>query len=150
GLVALQDRGVISGRGGRLPTDRSLARLVVRMVVAVGGVQTEAVVAVLSAHGAEGFPSMAGMLWNVGLLPGSAVHRLVHGMRSPLPVVCTDLGTYDTARAAADARGRVYSGSGRKVETALSLMEKHVDTEQLLDRLRVDRPDVMTPQMFEY
>src|SRR5699024_9229416 len=52
--------------------------------------------------------------------------------------------------AAADTRGRVYSGSGRKVETAPSLMEKHVDTEQLLDRLRVDRPDVMTPQMFEY
>ena len=150
GDPALLDREVMSVMVGGMTGDRILERLVDGMVVIVPADRTDAVLAVLTAHGAEGFPSMAGMIWNGGLLPDSAMHRLVHGMRSTLPVVCTDLGTYDTARAAADTRGRVYSGSGRKVETALSLMEKHVDTEQLLDRLRVDRPDVMTPQMFEY
>lgn len=150
GDPALLDREALSVMVGGMTGDRILERLVDGMVVIVPADRTDAVLAVLTAHGAEGFPSLAGMIWNGGLLPDEAMHRLVRGIRSTLPIICTEYGTYDTARRAADTRGRVYSGSGRKVETALSLMEKHVDTEQLLDRLRVDRPDVMTPQMFEY
>ena len=150
GDPALLDREVMAVMVGGMTGDRILERLVDGMVVIVPADRTDAVLAILGAHAAEGFPSLAGMIWNGGLLPNSAMDRLVHGMRSTLPIVCTDHGTYDTARVAADTRGRVYSGSGRKVETALSLMEKHVDTEQLLARLRVDTPDVMTPQMFEH
>ena len=150
GDPALLDREVMAVMVGGMTGDRILERLVDGMVVIVPADRTDAVLAILGAHAAEGFPSLAGMIWNGGVRPNAAVDRLVHGMRSTLPIVCTEHGTYDTARLAADTRGRVYSGSGRKVETALSLMEKHVDTEQLLARLRVDTPDVMTPQMFEY
>lgn len=150
GDPALLDREVMAVMVGGMTGDRILERLVDGMVVIVPADRTDAVLAILAAHAAEGFPSLAGMIWNGGLLPSSAMDRLVHGMRSTLPIVCTAHGTYDTARLAADTRGRVYSGSGRKVETALSLMEKHVDTEELLARLRVETPDVMTPQMFEH
>lgn len=150
GDPALLDREVMAVMVGGMTGDRILERLVDGMVVIVPADRTDAVLAILGAHAAEGFPSLAGMIWNGGVRPNEAMSRLVHGMRSTLPIVCTEHGTYDTARLAADTRGRVYSGSGRKVETALSLMEKHVDTEQLLARLRVDTPDVMTPQMFEY
>ncbi|MDV8001638.1 phosphate acetyltransferase [Rhodococcus sp. IEGM 1408] len=150
GDSALLDREVMAVMVGGMTGDRILERLVDGMVVIVPADRTDAVLAILAAHAAEGFPSLAGMIWNGGLLPNSAMDRLVHGMRSTLPIVCTAHGTYDTARIAADTRGRVYSGSGRKVETALSLMEKHVDTEELLARLRVETPDVMTPQMFEH
>ena len=150
GDPALLDREVMAVMVGGMTGDRILERLVDGMVVIVPADRTDAVLAILAAHAAEGFPSLAGMIWNGGLKPNEAMDRLVHGMRSTLPIVCTTHGTYDTARVAADTRGRVYSGSGRKVETALSLMEKHVDTEELLGRLRVDTPDVMTPQMFEH
>ena len=150
GDPALLDREAMAVMVGGMTGDRILERLVDGMVVIVPADRTDAVLAILGAHAAEGFPSLAGMIWNGGVRPNEAMDRLVHGMRSTLPIVCTEHGTYDTARLAADTRGRVYSGSGRKVETALSLMEKHVDTEQLLARLRVDTPDVMTPQMFEY
>ena len=150
GDPALLDREAMAVMVGGMTGDRILERLVDGMVVIVPADRTDAVLAVLAAHAAEGFPSLAGMIWNGGVMPNDAMAKLVHGMRSTLPIVCTDHGTYDTARLAADTRGRVYSGSGRKVETALSLMEKHIDTEALLARLRVDTPDVMTPQMFEH
>ncbi len=150
GDPALLDREVMAVMVGGMTGDRILERLVDGMVVIVPADRTDAVLAILAAHAAEGFPSLAGMIWNGGLKPNAAMDRLVHGMRSTLPIVCTVHGTYDTARLAADTRGRVYSGTGRKVETALSLMEKHVDTEELLARLRVETPDVMTPQMFEH
>ena len=150
GDPALLDREALAVMVGGMTGDRILERLVDGMVVIVPADRTDAVLAILGAHVAEGFPSLAGMIWNGGVRPNEAVDRLVRGMRSTLPIITTDHGTYDTARLAAETKGRVYSGSGRKVETALSLMEMHVDTDELLARLRVDTPNVMTPQMFEY
>ena len=150
GDPALLDREAMAVMVGGMTGDRILERLVDGMVVIVPADRTDAVLAILAAHAAEGFPSLAGMIWNGGVKPNSAMDKLVCGMRSTLPIIRTDHGTYDTARLAAETRGRVYAGSGRKVETALSLMEKYVDTEELLAPLRVDAPDVMTPQMFEY
>lgn len=150
GDPALLDREAMAVMVGGMTGDRILERLVDGMVVIVPADRTDAVLSILNAHAAEGFPSLAGMIWNGGVEPNPALDRLVRGMRSTLPIIRTTHGTYDTARLAAETRGRVYSGSGRKVETALSLMEKHVDTEELLAPLRVDTPDVMTPQMFEH
>ena len=150
GDPALLDREAMAVMVGGMTGDRILERLVDGMVVIVPADRTDAVLAILAAHAAEGFPSLAGMIWNGGVRPNAALDRLVRGMRSTLPIICTGHGTYDTARLAAETRGRVFSGSGRKVETALSLMEKHVDTEELLAPLRVDAPDVTTPQMFEH
>ncbi|WP_255583657.1 phosphate acetyltransferase [Dietzia sp. ANT_WB102] len=150
GDPALLDREAMAVMVGGMTGDRILERLVDGMVVIVPADRTDAVLAILAAHAAEGFPSLAGMIWNGGVKPNSALDKLVCGMRSTLPIICTDHGTYDTARLASETRGRVYAGSGRKVETALSLMEKYVDTEELLAPLRVGTPDVMTPQMFEY
>ena len=150
GDPALLDREAMAVMVGGMTGDRILERLVDGMVVIVPADRTDAVLAILTAHAADGFPSLAGMIWNGGVTPNPALDKLVRGMHSTLPIVCTQHGTYDTARLAAETRGRVYSGSGRKVETALSLMEKYVDTEELLARLRVDTPDVMIPQMFEH
>ncbi|PRC47294.1 phosphate acetyltransferase, partial [Mycobacterium sp. ITM-2017-0098] len=47
-------------------------------------------------------------------------------------------------------RGRVTATSHRKIDTALTLMETHVDTVDLLKHLAVPIPSVVTPQMFTY
>ena len=41
-------------------------------------------------------------------------------------------------------------GAQRKIDTAVALMEQHVDAPTLLGRLSLPRPTVTTPQMFEY
>ena len=104
GDPALLDREVMAVMVGGMTGDRILERLVDGMVVIVPADRTDAVLAILTAHAAEGFPSLAGMIWNGGLMPNPAMDRLVHGMRSTLPIICTDHGTYDTARVAADTR----------------------------------------------
>jgi phosphate acetyltransferase len=67
-----------------------------------------------------------------------------------LPIVATGLGTFETASAVASARGRVTVNSQRKIDTAIDLMDRYVDIEDLLDRLSIPIPTVTTPQMFEY
>ncbi|MFE3292674.1 phosphate acetyltransferase [Rhodococcus sp. NPDC059234] len=135
---------------GGMTAEHILERLAEGQVVIVPADRSEVLLALVNAHEAEGFPSLAGIIMNGGLAPHPAVAKLMAGLRPRLPILTTDLGTYDTASAAYRARGRVAVGSQRKVDTALSLMEQRVNAADLLARLRVARPEVVTPQMFEY
>ncbi|HEY2556085.1 MAG TPA: phosphate acetyltransferase, partial [Diaminobutyricibacter sp.] len=96
------------------------------------------------------FPSVAGIVLNGGFDLPEPITRLIDGLRSTLPVVSTDLGTYETTVRITNARGRLAADSQRKYDTALALFERSVDGVELLERLDVSRSNVVTPLMFEY
>ena len=135
---------------GGMTAEHILERLTEGMVVIVPADRSDVLLALVNAHDAEGFPSLAGIVMNGGLLPHPTIARLIEGLRPRLPILTTVLGTYDTASAAARTRGRLALGSQRKVYTALSLMERRVDADTMLRRIAVPIPSVMTPQLFEY
>jgi phosphate acetyltransferase len=135
---------------GGMTAEHILERLTEGVVVIVPADRSDVLLALVNAHEAEGFPSLAGIVMNGGIEPHPAIARLVAGLGPRLPILTTELGTFDTASAAAKARGRVAVGSQRKVDTALSLMEQRVDARTLLDRLELEIPSITTPQMFEY
>ena len=133
-----------------MTAEHVLERLREGMAVITPGDRSDVVLAVTSAHAAEGFPSLSCLILNGGLPLHPSIAGLVSGLGLRLPVVTTDLGTYDAARAASSARGRVTAESHRKIDTALTLMETHVDTADLLAQLAISVPSVVTPQMFTY
>jgi len=133
-----------------MTAEHVLERLREGMAVITPGDRSDVVLAVASAHAAEGFPSLSCMILNGGLPLHPSIAALVSGLGLRLPVVTTDLGTYDTARAVASARGRVTADSHRKIDTALMLMDTYVDTADLLAQLSISVPTVVTPQMFTY
>ncbi|CQA00770.1 Probable phosphate acetyltransferase (PTA) [Mycobacteroides abscessus] len=103
-----------------------------------------------SAHVAEGFPSLSAIILNGGLKLHPRIADLVDGIGLRLPIIETDSGTFETASAAAHARGRVTVASARKIDTALALMDRYVDGADLVAQLAIPIPSVTTPQMFEY
>jgi phosphate acetyltransferase len=127
-----------------------LTRLIEGGIVVVAGDRSDVLLALLMAHASETFPSLAGIIMNGGfdLLP--QIELLIEGLDTALPIIRTELGTYDTARILTKTRGRLAADSPRKFDTALALFEQHVDGRLLLDRLEVSRSDVVTPLMFEY
>ncbi|MEE2030995.1 phosphate acetyltransferase [Rhodococcus chondri] len=135
---------------GGMTAERILERLTEGVVVIVPADRTDVLLALVNANAAEGFPTLAGIIMNGGLLPHPAVAQLVAGLKPSLPILTTDLGTFDTASAADRTRGRMSLGAHRKIDTALALIEQRVDAPTLLERLRLPRPLVTTPQMFEY
>ena len=114
------------------------------------GDRSDVVLAVVSAHAAEGFPSLSAIVLNGGLELHPSIAALVSGLGLRLPIVATALGTFETASAVASARGRVTATSQRKIDTALALVDKYVDIGDLLAQLAIPIPTVTTPQMFEY
>ena len=127
-----------------------LDRLFEGAVVVTPGDRPEVVLGVLMAHVSAGFPQIAGVVLNGGLGLPEQVSRLIGGLGTTTPIVATDLGTHATTTALNSVRGRLTRQSPRKVATALSLFDAHVDGPALLDRLEVSRTDAVTPLMFEH
>ena len=135
---------------GAMTTAHLLDRLEEGAVVITAGDRDDAILALLSAHSAAGFPSLAGVILTGGFEPAPTVAKLMAGLRSPLPVVSTASGTFKTATRAYKTRGRLTRDSRLKIDTALAAFEKHVDAGALLSVLDVARTDVVTPLMFEF
>ncbi|MGZ4515304.1 MAG: phosphate acetyltransferase [Mycobacterium sp.] len=150
GDTALMGREVLGVLVAGMTADHVLERLGDGVAVITPGDRSDVVLAVASAHGAEGFPSLSCIVLNGGFELHPSISALVAGLRLRLPIISTTLGTYDTASAAASARGRVTATSQRKIDTALQLMDRYVDMGDLLAQLAIPIPTVTTPQMFTH
>ncbi|WP_409047392.1 phosphate acetyltransferase [Microbacterium sp. HA-8] len=127
-----------------------LPRLFEGAVVVIPADRSEVLLAALLANASGTFPSISGIVLNGGFELPEAITRLIDGLGSTLPIITTDLGTYDTAVRIMNTRGRLAADSQRRYDTALALFEKHVDTRELLAAFGVARATVVTPLMFEY
>ena len=150
GDTALMSREVMGVVVAGMTADHVLERLGEAVAVVTPGDRSDVVLAVASAHAAEGFPSLACIILNGGFELHQSTGALVAGLRLRLPIIATTLGTFDTATAVGSARGRVTASSQRKIDTALQLIESHVDLADLLAQLAIPIPKVTTPQMFTY
>jgi phosphate acetyltransferase len=150
GDEALLGREAMSVLVAGMTAEHVLERLKEGQAVITPGDRSDVVLAVMSAHAAEGFPSLSTVILNGGLPLHPAIAALVDGLGLHLPIIATDLGTFDTASAVAATRGRVTVSSHRKIDTAIELMERHVDLDDLLTVLTIPIPTVVTPQMFTY
>lgn len=135
---------------GGMTAEHILERLVDGQVVIVPADRSDVLLALVNAHAAHGFPSLAGIILNGGLLPHPEIDKLVKGLQPTLPLIATGHGTYKTAEAASHTRARINTGTLRKVDTALEVMARHTDGTALVERMRVSVPAVITPQLFAY
>lgn len=127
-----------------------LPRLIDGSIVVVPGDRAEVLLAVVMANASATFPSIAGIVLNGGFEIAEPIDRLLDGVRTTLPIIRTELGSYETAVRITSSRGRLAADSQRKYDTALALFEQYIDADELLARLDVSRADVVTPLMFEY
>ncbi len=146
----LLTREVLGVTIGAMTVDHLLDRLEEGRVVITPGDRADALLGILAAHRAKGFPTIAGIIINGGFHPTKAMRRLLKGMNSSLPIIATDLGTFEAATRCWNTRGRLSRDSSLKVDTARALFDKFVDDEALRRIFNVASTDVVTPLMFEY
>jgi phosphate acetyltransferase len=150
GDAELLSREVMAVLVAGMTAEHVLERLTEGAAVITPGDRSDVVLAVASAHAAEGFPSLSAVILNGGLDLHPSISALVSGLGLRLPMIATPLGTFETASSVAAARGRVTAASQRKIDTALALMHRYVDTADMVRRLAISIPTVTTPQMFAY
>lgn len=127
-----------------------LPRLLEGAVVIIPADRSEVLLATLLANASGTFPSISGIVLNGGFELPEPVTRLIDGLGSSVPIITTDLGTYETAVRIMGTRGRLAADSQRRYDTALALFEQSVDTDELLVAFGLARATVVTPLMFEF
>lgn len=169
-LVAPSIRGILSAVDGRLVKGdpdllarealsvvvagmsmvNVLPRLSEDAVVVIPADRTEVLLATLLADASGTFPSIAGIVLNGPFPLPEPIEQLLDGLASRVPIIATDLGTYETAVRVMSARGRLGADSRRRYDTALGLFQTHVDITELTTQLGLAESRVVTPLMFEY
>ncbi|WP_396903826.1 phosphate acetyltransferase [Mycolicibacterium phlei] len=150
GDPALLSREAMDLMVAGMTAERVLERISEGVAVVAAADRSDVVLALASAHAAEGFPSLSCIILNGGLDLHPAIAALVSGLKLRLPIITTRFRTFETASRVASTRGRVMAHSVRKIDTAIALMEQYVDLDDLLEQLAIPIPAVVTPQMFTY
>ncbi len=127
-----------------------LPRLTERAVVVIPADRSEVLIATLLAAASGTFPPLAGIVLNGPFELPEPVLRLIDGVEVTIPIVATDLGTYDTAVRIMGTRGRITAESSQRHRSALALFQTHVDITELTIEMGLARSKVVTPLMFEY
>ncbi len=127
-----------------------LPRLTESAIVVIPADRTEVLLATMLANASGTFPSVSGVVLNGPFPLPETIDRLIDGLGSSLPIIATDLGTYDTTVRIMNTRGRLAADSTRRYDTALGMFERHVDTAELTRSLGLAHSSVVTPLMFEY
>ncbi len=150
GDEALMRREALGVVIAAMSMENVLPRLIEGGIIVIPGDRSEMLLAALTAHVSETFPSLAGIVLNGGFELAPIIHRLIVGLDEALPLITTELGTYATAQRIVQTRGRLTATSQRKIDTALSLFDKHVDATVLAGALGARVSSAVTPLMFEY
>lgn len=121
-------------------------------LVITPGDRADVILGSLASAVSETYPNICGLLLTGGLRVEPQVLKLVAGFKhkSAPPIVSVQTDTYTTAMNMSALRAVIAPGNDRKIASALSLFETHVDGRQLIERIKVVRSKRVTPIMFEY
>ena len=116
------------------------------------GDRTDILLASISARLSSAKPDVAGVLLTGGIRPTKEVCELIEGWtNSPLPILMTDMLTYQSVMALHEISGFIEPTDTRKINTVLGLFTHHVNTKEIGRRLQVSaKSSRMTPMMFEF
>jgi phosphate acetyltransferase len=120
------------------------------ITVIAAGDRPELIPGLLLAHQSGTFPTLAGIVLTGGYPIPDSIVRLSEGVQHDLPIVSTELGTFETAERLSRVPGPMLKSSTRKLEVARRMFSEHVDQDALLGAINISGSAVRTPLMFEF
>ncbi len=129
--------------------DNCLERIPSGTLVITPGDRQDVIAGLMAAQISTTMPNIAGIVLSGGFLPTPPIDRLIKGLRSVrLPILSVETNTFETAMAINNIKSVMRPDNHRKIDTALSLFERHVDANLLQAITAIEVPDVLTPKLF--
>ena len=127
-----------------------LSRLTENCTVIAPGDRYDLLPGLIMAQQSGTFPALSSIVLTGGYDVPGEVSRLISGVQQDLPIIASDLSTFDTAVKVASTRGRLSADSPQKMDAARRAVAEHLPTADVLAALEVSRSEVVTPMMFEF
>jgi len=96
-------------------------------------------------------PSIAGMVLTGGIELARPIQNILDGLSDlSMPILSTNLDTYQTALQVKDIQARIQSKSERKIALSIGLFNRSVNHAELNEKIASASSTLVTPIMFEY
>jgi len=119
-------------------------------LVITPGDRADIILGALQANISTNYPRISGIILTGGLVPEEPILKLIEGLSQIVPIVSVDDGTFSVTNRVGNIKSKIYATSKPKIETSLTVFEKEISFDQLIERLINLEPKGITPRMFQY
>ena len=114
------------------------------------GDRDDVIIGCLAAASSSDMNTIAGLLLTGGLKPEETIWTVAKGLPQVVPILSVSEDTFHTATRVDKIHAVISPDDHRKITQALALFERHVDEEELGEKIITTRSTTVTPKMFEY
>jgi phosphate acetyltransferase len=120
------------------------------VLIVTPGDRGDIIIGALQANQSTNYPKVAGIILTAGSIPDEPIIRLINGLQIVIPIISVNTGTFETSNAVGSIHSRITKDNKKKIELAINVFEKYVDTKALDDKIITFQSEGITPHMFQY
>lgn len=135
---------------GAMQLRNHLTHLSENNLIITPGDRADIILGALQAHISSNYPSLAGIVLTGGILPEEPIVRLIEGLSQIIPILSVEEGTFGAANQIGSVRSHMYADNEQKIITSINTFEKHIEVDQLTEKLVTFKNNGITPRMFQY
>jgi len=126
-----------------------LERIDYGSLIITPGDRSDVILACLAAVQSMTMPNISGIMLTGGLVPEAPIQRVIEGFHDTVPIIAVNENTYQAAIRVEKIHASITPDNTRKITQALAVFERHINTEELSDKIIKTRTTTVTPKMFE-
>lgn len=126
-----------------------LDRIEYGTLVITPGDRSDVILACLAAGESMTMPNISGIMLTGGLVPEEPVQRVIEGFKQTVPIISVNENTFEAAIRVDNMHAAITPDNTRKITQALAVFERHIDMDELSDRIIKTKTTIVTPKMFE-
>lgn len=126
-----------------------LERIEYGTLIITPGDRSDVILASLAAVHSMSMPNISGLMLTGGLVPERAVQTVIEGFQDTVPIIAVGENTFEAAIRVENIHAAITPDNTRKITQALAVFERHINMDELSDKIIKTRTTIVTPKMFE-
>jgi phosphate acetyltransferase len=126
-----------------------LERIDYGTLIITPGDRSDVVLACLAAVHSMTMPNISGIMLTGGLVPERAIQTVIEGFQNTVPIIAVHENTYQAAIRVENIHAAITPDNTRKITQALAVFERHINMNELSDKIIKTKTTIVTPKMFE-
>ena len=146
----LMDNQVDNFVTGAMMLPNFLRHIKDNLLIVTPGDRGDIIIGSLQANLSVNYPKIAGIVLTAGSLPDEPMIKLIEGLQTIIPIISVQKGTFETTTAIGAIHSKITIDNKKKIELAIDMFEKYVDSKALDDKIVTFNYKGITPHMFQY
>ncbi len=126
-----------------------LARIEYGTLIITPGDRSDVILSCLAAVQSMSMPNISGIMLTGGLIPEEPVQKVIEGFGDSVPIISVHENTFQVAIRVENIHAAITPDNNRKIIQALAVFERHVDVDELSEKIIKTTTTTVTPKMFE-